>query len=213
MADGRVLTAATKVALADDHPLFLTALRTVLEEEGIEVVGAARRGDELLDLVAQEQPDAVLLDLEMPRMDGMTCLGELRSRWPAIRVVILSAHDADERVAQALAAGAAAFVGKTAEADEIAALLRGETPRRGSVRPLRPTPDHAGLTRREIEILRLAAEGHSNAALARMLWVVEPTVKFHLSNVYRKLGVANRMQAALRARDLGLLDDRPRRAA
>jgi two-component system nitrate/nitrite response regulator NarL len=199
--------AVTRVVLADDHPLFLAALRAVLERAGIEVVGSATRGDRLLAFVAELRPDAVLLDIEMPGIDGMTCLRTLRWRWPEIRVVVVSGHEADEQVAEALAAGAAAFVGKTVDVDELTDLLRPASAKAAG----RTAAAGVGLTKREVEILRLAAEGHSNATLARMLWVVEPTVKYHLSNAYRKLGVANRTQAAARARALGLLRDQPRR--
>jgi DNA-binding NarL/FixJ family response regulator len=178
----------TRVVLADDHPLFLEALRSALEAEQVEVVGAVGRGDDLLELVAERRPDVVLLDLDLPGLDGMSCLRELRVRSPKVRVVIVSAHDDPALVEEALAAGATTFVAKTADTAE---LLRAvELPRRRPPRPPRASTE-LGLTSRELEILRLAADGHSNAALARILWLSEPTVKSHLSSVYRKLGVGS----------------------
>ena len=210
-------TAAIRVVLVDDHPLFLEALGRQLEAEGIEVAGTTTRAEEAVDLTGDARPDIVLLDLRMPGMDGLVALQKLREEHPDVKVVILSGENDAGRIDRALAAGAAAFVVKTASADDIAHALRAvmgdatvyyTTPRETSEASPEPAaPDAAGLTRREREILALVAAGHSNARLGRMLWVTEQTIKFHLSNIYRKLGVSNRTEAAARAYSLGLLSD------
>jgi DNA-binding NarL/FixJ family response regulator len=205
-----------RVVLADDHPLYLEALRTALRDREIDVVGTAGRGDEVVGLVAELAPDAVLLDLEMPGMNGISCLAELRARWPELNVLILSGHDGSANIERALASGAACFVAKTADIADVIHALRMVTESRTvhfapPVSTLRvvdlPEPEPEQLTRREREILALTAEGLSNSQLARKLWVTEQTVKFHLSNIYRKLEVANRTQAAARARQLRLIED------
>jgi DNA-binding NarL/FixJ family response regulator len=205
-----------RVVLADDHPLYLEALRTALQDREIDVVGTASRGDEVVGLVAELAPDAVLLDLEMPGMNGLSCLAELRARWPELKVLILSGHDGSANIERALASGAACFVAKTADIGDVTHALRMVTesrtvhfaPPASTLRVVEtPDPEPEQLTRREREILALTAEGLSNSQLARKLWVTEQTVKFHLSNIYRKLEVANRTQAAARARQLRLIED------
>jgi DNA-binding NarL/FixJ family response regulator len=207
---------AMRVVLADDHPLYLEALRTALRDREIDVVGTAGRGDEVVGLVAELAPDAVLLDLEMPGMNGLSCLAELRARWPELKVLILSGHDGSANIERALSSGAACFVAKTADIADVIHALRMVTesrtvhfaPPASALRVVElPEPELEQLTRREREILALTAEGLSNSQLARKLWVTEQTVKFHLSNIYRKLEVANRTQAAARARQLRLIED------
>lgn len=205
-----------RVVLADDHPLFLEGLEAALEREGLEIVGLAGSGQEVLEIASQVEPDVVLLDVAMPGMDGIECLGELRGRFPAVKVVMLSGSDDNEVVDRCLEAGALCFVGKSVEPADIARALRavcGGIDVRyqsvgGSVAPRVEREVSSGtelLTPREREILRLVAEGGSNAELGRRLWVTEQTVKFHLSNIYRKLGVSNRTQAARRGWELGLI--------
>jgi DNA-binding NarL/FixJ family response regulator len=204
------------VVLVDDHPLFLEALGRQLEADGIEVAGTTTRAEEAVTLASDTSPDIVLLDLRMPGMDGLDALQQLRTKHPDVKVVILSGEDDSARIERALAAGAAAFVVKTASGADIAHALRAVTgdtavyytAPRGAPEPTPDTSsDAAGLTKREREILTLVAAGHSNARLGRMLWVTEQTIKFHLSNIYRKLGVSNRTEAAARAYALGLIPD------
>jgi DNA-binding NarL/FixJ family response regulator len=207
---------AIRVVLADDHRLFLEGLEAALEREGLEIVGLAGSGRELLEVAAQVAPDVVLLDVAMPGMDGVECLVELRGRFPDVKVVMLSGSDDSEVVDRCLAAGALCFVGKSVEPADIAHALR---PVCGGIdvryaktaASAPPRVGHQGsaeaglLTQREREILVMVAEGGSSAELARRLWVTEQTVKFHLSNIYRKLGVSNRTQAARRGWQLGLI--------
>lgn len=209
------------VVIADDHPIFVDALRVTLTDAGLEVVGTTNNGADLVGLVEEIQPDVVLLDLQMPGMSGLDCLAALRARTPDVKVIILSGSDNRSSIEGALALGAVCFVGKGVEPADLAATVRilaSEAPiysaprARSTVEALIAAAsatagtDH-GLTRRELEILLLACEGMSNGKLARHLWVTEQTVKFHLSNVYRKLDVSNRTQAAARARALGLTSD------
>lgn len=199
----------TRVILADDHPLFLSALVLALQEAGIEVVGTAASGAEVLELADRCAADAVLLDLCMPGMDGVTCIRRLSGLYPDLRIVVVSATDDKTVIHAALAAGAVCFVGKSVQpADLVHAVRAVINARNGSIHyrgELPVTQLHSvradrreahGLTKRELEILRLVAGGSSNSQLAKSLWVTEQTIKFHLSNVYRKLGVANRTEAS-----------------
>ncbi len=208
----------TRVILADDHPLFLSALELSLEAAGVEIVGTCGTGDEVLELVDKWTPDAVLLDLAMPGMDGLTCVTQLAERHPDVRVVVLSATDDPTAIREVLAAGAVCFVGKNVQPSDLVHALRavtktdgihyrGELPAADLARPARREEQEGhGLTKRELEILRLVASGSSNSQLAKLLWVTEQTIKFHLSNVYKKLGVANRTAASAAASRLGLLE-------
>jgi DNA-binding NarL/FixJ family response regulator len=203
-----------KVVIADDHQLVLNGIRSALNgAEDIEVIGEARRGSQVLPLVNQLRPDAVLLDIRMPEMDGIACLELIRKRFPEIRVVMLSVHSDAERIESALRRGASGYIVKSISPADLGAALRnavegtvfhafGSPPGEG------PASETAGmgLTERELSILRAVARGLSNRAIATELWVTEQTVKFHLTNVYRKLGVANRTEAARAAFRLGVAE-------
>jgi NarL family two-component system response regulator LiaR len=206
-----------RVVLADDHPLFLQGLEAALEREGLEIVGLAASGRQVIDVTREVGPDVVLLDVEMPGMDGIECLGELRQRFPSVKVVMLSGSDDNDVINGCLNAGALCFVGKSVKPEDIAHALRavcGDLEIRyqpaGPSAPPRverqDSTESALLTRREQEILGMVAKGGSNGELARELWVTEQTVKFHLSNIYRKLEVSNRTQAAHRGWELGLIE-------
>jgi NarL family two-component system response regulator LiaR len=205
------------VVLADDHPLFLQGLEAALEREGLEIVGLATSGRQVIDVTRDVAPDVVLLDVAMPGMGGVECLGELRERFPSVKVVMLSGSADDDVVDQCLDAGALCFVGKSVKPEDIAHALRavcGDLEIRyrqvGASLPHRVERSFSAeaglLTRREREILGMVAKGGSNGDLARALWVTEQTVKFHLSNIYRKLEVTNRTQAAHRGWELGLIE-------
>jgi DNA-binding NarL/FixJ family response regulator len=208
---------ALRVVLADDHPLFLRGLEAALQGEGLEIVGLAGSGRQLLDVVRQVDPAVVLLDVAMPEMDGVECLGELRRRFPDVKVVMLSASDDEQLIDRCLDAGALCFMGKSVEPADIAHALRsvcGDVRIRYKRAGAGPQPIMADcadsplgglLTPREREILSIVAKGGSNIEIARGLWVTEQTVKFHLSNIYRKLDVSNRTQAAHRGWKLGLI--------
>jgi DNA-binding NarL/FixJ family response regulator len=194
-----------KAVILDDHPLWLTALETLLEAAAIEVVGKARSADEALALVDETRPDLLLADLRLKGgASGAACIREAIKRHPGIHGVVISAFDDPRSVEEGLSSGAAAFVSKSADPDDVVSAIRQvfnhsiflATKPTKSSRPSRQSDRLPGLTPREAEILELVAEGLSNVQIGRELWVTAQTVKFHLSNIYRKLGVANRTEAA-----------------
>jgi DNA-binding NarL/FixJ family response regulator len=207
----------TKVAvILDEHPLWLEAVEGVLDRIGIRVAGKATSGSEALTLVEEARPDLLVADLAPSKgaFDGATFLAKARQLVPHLRTIVLSAHADPHHIDAALEAGAAAYVAKTTHPDDLASAVRQSFNHsvylagargRAEVSPVRVNERQGRLTRREHEILRLVAEGHSNAQLARMLWVTEQTVKFHLSNIYRKLDVSNRTEASRWAQLNGLL--------
>ncbi len=207
--------APLKVLIADDHPLMIAGVRRALERsEDIEIAGEAHSGPELMALVERRRPQVVLTDLRMPGTDGANCIEQIRTTYPEVRVVVLSACEDRPSIDAALNAGASAFVVKSINATDIAAVVRQAAS--GSVfhatsAPSRKT-DESGeenalpeLTERERAILEAVACGKTTAVISRELWVSEHTVKFHLTNIYRKLGVANRAGAVRYALQNGLV--------
>jgi DNA-binding NarL/FixJ family response regulator len=202
-----------KVLAVDDHRLMLDAIRTVLaREEDITVVAEADAGDKVVPLVGQTGPDVVLLDVRMPGMDGLAVLEQLRERYPSVAVVMLSGIDDPTLVRAALERGAAAFVLKHVDPRDLAAAVR-QVVGGAIFRPLdllpqgaRRTTDEAGLSKRELSILEALQSGSSNAAIAQELFLAEQTVKFHLTNIYRKLGVSSRTEAVRHAYERGILE-------
>jgi two-component system nitrate/nitrite response regulator NarL len=202
------------VVLLDPHPLWLETVAQLLESNGFVVLGQARTVREALALVSEQRPDILLAEIT-PGDDGahaQELISNALSATPGLRVVVLSASADPETIDGAFTAGAAAYALKTAHAEDIVAAVRQAFDHSIYTAPALPDPPGrtarklvAALTRREIEILRLAAEGHSNAQVARAQSVSEQTVKFHLSNVYRKLGVANRTEAGRWAQTNGLI--------
>jgi DNA-binding NarL/FixJ family response regulator len=207
----RLEPAPLRVLIADDHPLVLVAVRMMLEaSEEIEVAGEARSAPEVLALVQRRNPDVVLLDLRMPGAEGGSLIAQLRGEHPAVKVVVLSASDDAASVREALDAGACAYVLKSTKPIDIVSVLRevggGQTvfrPTAGGLTGSAPFANgaqedpstQAGLTGREMTILAAVAGGSTTKAISAELWVSEHTVKFHLTNIYRKLGVANRSGA------------------
>jgi DNA-binding NarL/FixJ family response regulator len=205
-------TAGVRVVIADDHRLVLDGIKRALEADGgFEIVGETQSGTQVLPLVGKTKPDLVLLDVRMPHMDGLACLDQLRSRHPDVKVVMLSASSNPELVESALRRGASAYVIKTVNPDDLPATLRqalegnvhtavgGEEAERASAKAL-------GLTERELTILGALARGLSNDEIAKEFWVAPQTVKFHLTNIYRKLGVKNRTEATRIAYQHGLVE-------
>jgi DNA-binding NarL/FixJ family response regulator len=203
----------------DRHPLWAEAVEGVLRRVGVDVVGKATSGSDAISLVQRVRPDLLITDISAADGEGagLACLRDARQLLPELRGVVLSLSEDAQQIDAALQAGAAACVLKSAHPDDLASAIRqafahsvyfappagywnGQQQRSGTV-----SADRADLTKREREILQLVAEGYSNAQLARMLWVTEQTVKFHLSNVYRKLSVSNRTEAARWAQLHGLV--------
>jgi DNA-binding NarL/FixJ family response regulator len=206
--------------IVDQHPLLLQAVENVLARTGVAMVGKALSGERALRLVHERQPDLLVTELQLSqgKLDGIGLVSEARRRSPNLRAIVLSAVDEPARIAEALRAGAAAYVIKTVHPDDLATAIRQAFKHSlflaDSLPPTlslisRGAQDPPELTRRELEILQLVARGHSNADAARMLWVTEQTVKFHLSNVYRKLNVSNRTEASRWAHVHGLLPKAP----
>lgn len=202
-----------KVLLADDHPLIIAGVRRALEADGdIDVVGEASSGAQVLPLVAHTSPDLVLLDLRLPEMDGLTLLDRIRERHPGVKVAILSVVAEPAEITRALEHGACAYIVKSIDSIDLAAAIRqaisgtfycfGALGREAATAD--PSTNGAGLSKREVEILQGVARGLSNRAIARELWLSDQTVKFHLHNIYRKLGVSNRTEAARYAFESGL---------
>lgn len=191
------------VVIADDHPLILAGLRRAFErEEDIEVVGEARTGLQLMAMIERRSPDLVLLDLNMPGLDGIACVERISARWPQIKTVILSACDDRATIDEALEAGARSYIVKSVASIDVAAVLRQTHSGVVYHAPTAPRPDRRArasvasiLTEREATILAAIADGMTTRAISQQLWVSEHTVKFHLTNIYRKLGVSNRTAA------------------
>jgi len=207
-----------RIAIADDHRLMLDGIKRALETApDITVVGEAMSGQEMLDLVPRVNPDVVILDLRMPHGDGLTTLAQLRKDFPDLKVIILSMFEDPEHIDQALHQGAAGYVVKSNNPLDLPSTIRqvvegtvyhprGRTSEPGESGGGGSGTQAVGLTDRELSILRLVAEGLSNLDIASRLYVTEQTVKFHLSNIYRKLGVGNRTEATRYAYRNGLID-------
>jgi DNA-binding NarL/FixJ family response regulator len=215
---------AVRVLVVDDQALFREALVTLLgARPEVEVVGEAGDGQQALERAAALQPDVVLMDLHMPVLDGIATTRRLRVEQPGVRVLALTTFDDDEDVFAALRAGALGYLLKDVSSDRLVEAVlsaaRGESVLQPSVaakvvarfaqlddapRP-RPQPLVVPLSDRELDVLRLLADGCSNREIAAALFLAEGTVKNHVTNVLGKLGARDRTQAALRARALDLL--------
>ena len=208
-----------RVLITDDHLIVREGLRLILETaEGIEIVGEASDGAECLKLVPELNPHVILMDLQMPRMDGITAIGHLRSEYPEIAIVILTTFNEDELMMRGLQAGARGYLLKdTSRAnllDTIHAAARGETllkpevlARVLSAKSASGSPAQADftLTERELEVLRAAARGERNKEIAYKLGITERTVKAHLASIYQKFNVDSRAAAVAVAAQKGLL--------
>jgi DNA-binding NarL/FixJ family response regulator len=210
-----------RLLIVDDQALFREGLRTLLSvQPGLEVVGEAGNGEEALNRSAAVRPDVVLMDLQMPVMDGAAATRLLKTRQPAVQVIVLTTFDDDENVFEGLRAGAVGYLlkdtpsAKLVEAIRLAA--RGESFLEPSVAAkvvsefarLSPRPADAlaePLSDRELEVLRLAAGGASNREIAAALVIAEGTVKNHLTSILSKLDASDRTEAAVKAKELGLI--------
>jgi DNA-binding NarL/FixJ family response regulator len=201
-----------RVLIADDHPLMLVGLRCALEEaEGFEVVAEARSGMEVLPSIGRTSPEVVLLDMRMPGLDGLTCLDRIVARYPETKVVVVSGDSDPELIQAAFKHGACGYVVKGIATHDLPSAIRQAV--QGTAYHALGLPalnedsvaKAAGLTERELTILSSAARGLSNREIGKDLWVTEQTVKFHLTNIYRKLRVANRTEAARWAFGHGLV--------
>jgi NarL family two-component system response regulator LiaR len=213
------MDAVIKVLLVDDHEMVRIGLAAVLgTEEGIEVVGEASSGAEGIRLAQQYKPDIVLMDLVMDGMDGIEATRRLLQLYPECKVIVLTSFLDDEKMYPVIEAGAFSYLLKTSRAGEIAQAIRsaakGQPILESQVaskimhRFRQPKPaaaPHDSLTEREMEVLRLIAEGKSNQETADLLFIGIKTVKFHVTNILAKLGVEDRTQAAIYAFKNGLV--------
>jgi DNA-binding NarL/FixJ family response regulator len=201
-----------KVLIADDHRLIVEGVRRALEEDGgFEVVGEAANGSQVLPLVSQTRPDIVVLDLHMPQVDGLICLDQIRKRFPETKVVVLSVSTDEQLIESVLRRGASAYIVKSVNPIDLPSALRQAYDRTvyhaiGLPQESDSAAKAAGLTDRETAILGAVVRGLSNEAIGKEFWVAEQTVKFHLTNIYRKLGVSNRTEAARLAYRQGLVE-------
>lgn len=214
-----------RLMLVDDQSLFREALRTLLAlQTDFEIVAEAENGERALELAKKHKPDVALMDLRMPVMGGVEATRRMAQASPSTRVVVLTTFDEDEEIFEAMRAGALGYLLKACSADKlcesiratakgtsvlepsVAARMMAEVNRlsaREGRRPAQPLADP--LSERELAVLRLLADGCSNKEIGSRLNITEGTVKNHMTNVLGKLGVLDRTQAALRAREMGLI--------
>jgi DNA-binding NarL/FixJ family response regulator len=200
------------VLVAEDHALMRDAVGMILgEADGLEIVGEAKRGDDVLPLVGRLGPDVVLLDLGLPGVDGLTCLEQIRERHPEVKVVVFTADNDPKHIEAALRRGADSYVVKSINPEDLPSAIRQAV--EGSVFHPYALDDggaselrRTGLSEKEVAVLRELAHGRSNKEIAAALFVSEQTVKFHLRNVYKKLGVQSRTEALRHAYELDLVE-------
>ncbi|KTR43037.1 LuxR family transcriptional regulator [Curtobacterium oceanosedimentum] len=205
-----------RVVVADDHPIVRSGIVALLQDaDDVQVVGQASDGEGAVATALAERPDVVLMDLRMPGCTGDEATARILASEPDIRVLILTTYESDDQILAAIEAGASGYLLKAAPASEILAGLRatarGETALAPSAvaalvrRTTAKAPVGPALSPRELEVLRLVAQGNSNPAIGRTLFVSETTVKTHLGHVFEKLGVNDRTRAVTRAMELGIL--------
>jgi len=204
-----------RVVLADDHAVVRKGIKEFLEEEGdIMVVGEAADGEEAIAQVAALQPDVAVLDVQMPKVTGIEATRRLKTQYPGVKVLVLTAYDDDPYIFASLKAGAAGYILKTADSSELVQAVRtvhqggsflGSTVTQKVLaqlttgRPAGAQGSVEALTDRELEVLRLAAKGLTNKAIGRELGISDRTVQGHLANIFGKLGVNTRTEAVLLA--------------
>jgi DNA-binding NarL/FixJ family response regulator len=202
-----------RVLLVDDHPAMRLGLRVLLERApDIELVGEAEEGAAALSLIESLRPDVIVLDCELPEMEGIEVAGEIRRQELPVRILALSAYDSERYVRGMLDAGAVGYLLKDEAPGVIVAAVQAAARGEGYFSPAVATKvtawargeKPAGLTEREVEVLRLVAEGLSNKEIAHRLYVVERTVQFHVSNILQKLDAVSRVEAAIWAKEHGI---------
>jgi DNA-binding NarL/FixJ family response regulator len=205
-----------KILVVDDHPIVRQGLVGVLEDEvGFTVIGAVPSAEEALTFVARNSPDLILLDLELPGMDGIVALPRLLEASPGSRVIVFTAYETDERVFGAIRAGAKGYLLKGASTEEISRAIRAVHDGGSHLEPRvaarvlselhTPRRSSDTLSEREREVLRLVADGLSNKEIGRALTISERTARFHVTSILNKLGANTRAQAVAVAGQRGLL--------
>ncbi len=208
------MTRSIRLLIVDDHPVVRAGLVGMLAAQpDFEIVGEAADGAEALVKCMELQPDVVLMDLRMPRMDGVTAIEHIRRQWPDIHVLVLTTYDTDADILRAIEAGATGYLLKDAPREElyraIRAAARGQAvlapPVAAKLMEQMRYPGEERISARELEILTLVAQGKSNKEIARHLHISQATVKSHLLNIYGKLGVSDRTAAVTEALKRGLI--------
>ena len=212
--------ATIRVILADDHPTVRAGIRQFMERDpAIQVLAEADDGAQALDLIGRHHPDVVVLDLHMPRLSGLDAIGQIRRGYPDVKIIVLTAYDDPPYVLAALRAGAKGYLLKTAGPDELTRAVHVVQEGRSALDPAvtqcvvdtlsgtcePQSEDVDALSERELEVLRLAARGHTNRAIGQRLNISDRTVHSHLINIFSKMGVNTRTEAALKAVRLGWL--------
>ena len=224
MDSGERSAQPTRVVVADDHSLFRYGLKAMLANaEGFDVVGEATTGEEAVKKVTELEPDIVLMDIQMPGINGIEATRRILETNPRVGVVVVTMFEDDDSVFAAMRAGARGYVLKGADVEEVLKVLGAvaegeahfgpEIARRlmgffSTPKPAAPSEVFPELTAREAEVLDLIAQGRNNAEIARRLYLSQKTVRNHVSNVFLKLQVADRAQAIVRAREAGLGRDK-----
>jgi two-component system NarL family response regulator len=200
-----------RVLIADDHPIVRDGLNAVINDQAdMEVVAEAANGQEAVELAQQHRPDVLLIDLRMPRLDGLETIQRIRAQWPQARIVILTTYDGDEDIYRALQAGAQAYLLKDSPRADLLDTIR--VVRAGRKRipfevaaKLAERISASELTDRELEVLELIVAGCSNKEIGQALVIAEGTVKAHVNSILSKLGVHDRTQAATEALRRGIV--------
>ena len=199
-----------RLLLADDHALLRAGLKSVLESQGFLVVGEAANGEEAVLRFEELAPDVSLMDLQMPKLDGVGAIQKIRARHPDACILVLTTFDTDDDIERALRAGARGYLLKDAAVDELANAIRDVHAGRTRVAPavaakLADRMTQVQLTMRELTVIRLLADGKTNKEIGAMLKIAESTVKVHMTHLFEKLGVSNRTQAIAAAARRGLV--------
>ncbi len=214
---------AIKILIVDDHPVVREGLSTMISSvEGMQIIGFATNGVEAVSQAAVLNPDVILMDLVMPRKDGVQAIKEIMTQNGLARILVLSSFDQNERVVQSIQAGAAGYILKDSDPEELIDAIQNVYRNKPFVQseilaklmsnlkqPVEEVNRLEHLTQRELEVLKILAKGHSNQEIARQLNISERTVTKHISNILDKLKMANRTQAAYYAIHQGLVDAQP----
>ncbi len=214
------MTEPIRILVVDDHPVVRDGLVAILSTQSdFEVIGEANNGRETLELAPTLEPDVILLDLEMPEIDGVETIQRLRSECPNARVIVFTAFDTDDRILGAVQAGAQGYLLKGVPREEIFNAVRVVHSGGSLLQPIvaskllrqvsqekDPTPPNDPLTPRELDVLLLLAQGLQNKEIALELVISERTVKFHVSSILSKLGAGNRTEAVTLAAQQGIID-------
>lgn len=207
-------TPKTRVLICDDHPVVRTGLRGMLDGQAdFEVVGEAENGEEAVESAGRLRPDVVLMDLRMPKLDGVSATARIGERWPEVHVLVLTTSDSGADILRAVEAGATGYVLKDVPREELFRAVRAAAEGKPLLAPDVAAhlmdrvrwPSEEVLSGREIEVLELVSRGKSNKEIAGDLWISETTVKSHLLHVYNKLGATDRASAVAAALKRGIL--------